>query len=161
MDFQNTVVNAVTLCSGLLNLQSWTWTSRDLRAPDLFMLPYTRDFAHFKQWPHGWPQPTETKFILLLKIPPALSFSISVNGTIIYLFIQVIYITSLNKWALYLEDNLNFKCLSNNASIPTNWACPGHLLSSFTWVTTSTFLPPQFYCEVTDTRHCVSLKYTA
>ena len=61
---------------------------------------------------------TKIKFILLLQIPPALSFSVSVDGTIIYLFIQVVYITSLDKWALYLEDNLKFKCLANDASIP-------------------------------------------
>lgn len=66
VDFQNSVVNTVTLYSGLLNLQSWTWTSRDLLAPDLFMLPYTRLCP--LQTVTSWLASTnETKFILLLK----------------------------------------------------------------------------------------------
>ena len=91
------------------------WASSDLPTPDLFMLLHIKDFAHFKQWPDCWPRPTKLniskiKFILLPQIPPpASSFSISADGTIIYLFTQVIFITSSDKRLLSLEDNLKSK----------------------------------------------------
>lgn len=124
VDFQNSVMSHSDTIFKLLQPPELDLNSRVILAPDLFMLPYTRLCP--LQTVTSWLASTNrnknsssySKYLLL-------SFSISVNGTIIYLFIQVIYITSLNKWALYLEDNLNFKCLSNNASIPTNWACQG------------------------------------
>ena len=104
-DFQNAIVNAVTEIMFRI-----TQPPKFILEPPATFQPQTcshmRDFVHFKQWPHGWPQPTKlniskTKFILLFQIPsPALSSHLH------YLFGQM---------STYLEDNLKSKCLSKNA----------------------------------------------
>ena len=90
----------------------------------------------------------KTNFIILLQIPPpALSLDISVDSTIIYLFTQVIFIISLGKWALYLEDNLKSNAYQKmHPFLHLNSLSFFRPLLSLTWVTIR--IPPPNFIEI-------------